>query len=139
MTSRRNIENKVEQLEEGSDHAPEDTLVMDIATIDQPGQWPKKEEAKYPELVVKPHPEKRPKILDYTTPNIIPERYLQEPFLTICSEGTHDKHGLEPTESNNTVTVRTLWDSLSDDDLQREYEYRNSNGERIPGILANYE
>lgn len=141
MTSRRKIESKVDRLEEESDHSPEDTLVMNLASINQSGQWPTKGEAKHPELIVQPHPEDRPKIWDYATPNLIPEEYLQQHYLIICAEESHDKYGLEPGEDRNsrTVTVRTLWDSLSEADLQREYEYRNKNSEPIPDILHRYE
>jgi len=141
MTSRRTIENKVERLEEGSGGNDGDPLIMNLASIDHAGQWPTKDDAKHPELVVKPYPERKPKLWDYTIPWHIPERYLQGAFLTVCAEESHDKYGVEPgtVETHITVAVSTLWESLSDDDLRREYEYRKENGEPIPDILTDYE
>jgi len=138
MPSRRNIANKVEQLEEKSGHTPGDTIVMDLASINQSGQWPTKEEAKYPELVVKPHPERTPKVWDYAIPYHIPDRFLQESFLIVCAEESNDKYRLDDDKSG-TVMVRTLWDSLSEQTLGKEYEYRKENEQPIPDILSAYE
>lgn len=138
--SRQKVANKIQRLEEKSGHDDSEPLIMNLASISHPGQWPTKDDARYPEYVVRPYPERRPKIWDYAIPRFIPERYLKGAFLTVCAEESCDKYGLEPQANNRhiTVSVSTLWESLSDDDLRREYEYRKENGKPVPDILADY-
>jgi len=65
------------------------------------------------------------------TPNALPDAYDRPIlFLTDAVVETWDKEHRE-----GTVPVSEVWDSMTDEDLQAEYEYRTQHGEPVPEYL----
>lgn len=136
--TRRQVENNVEQLKEESEHLEADPLIMNLASFSELEKaYPDKGEADNPELVIQPWPDKKPQSLSYAIPNYIPENFLQCSFLIVYGDNP-GKFGIEPESTTDAVAVTTLWDSLSEADLQREYKYRVEHDEQIPDVLQPY-
>jgi hypothetical protein len=137
--SRKKIQNRIEQLE--PDDAGDDghAFVLDMAYFEHEGTWPDGEDSPHPELTVKPHPEQKPNSLKIATPNILPEPYRNEAFVTIVGCSTKHKHIPESVPKENAPpTACELWNALDEDDLRREKAIREEEGEPIPDVLAEY-
>jgi len=139
MTTKRSLENEVEQLKDRTDDGDSDPLVLVLTHFEHEGQWPTWDESPHPELTVQPYPERKPNSLKIAVPNHIPTEYLQKSTLMIRTCENGERYGLE--EGNETVTVVSpceLWGALSDEDLREEYKIRKANGDPIPAVLEDY-
>ena len=127
--TKRKVANKIEELEEATanDDAG-DPLIVCYTVVD---------ETPHPELTVIPYPERRPDMRSVATPNYIPEQFLQDStlFINICD----DAIGFDPHGEEVGVRACEIWDSMTEEQLQQEYEYRKEQGEPIPDILSEYE
>jgi len=99
-----------------------------------------RDESPHPELTVQAWPDSdRHDELHIAVPNVWPNGYPDVGVLMVhaCGSVTDTWPG-ESLEGENSVLACELWEKLDDDDLRREYDIRQENGDPIPPILETY-
>jgi hypothetical protein len=120
--TKRKVANKIEELESDSNDDSGDPLIISYSVVD---------ETPHPELTVQPHPDTRPDMRKVATPNVIPNSRFDKSvvFIDTCKNDSGE----------GWYNACELWDSMSEEQLQEEYQYRKANNEPIPEALAKYE
>jgi len=135
--SQREIERTVEQLTD-DDPSTREGLIFGLTSVHgstAPSDTPT------PELAVEEYPDKDGfdgyKI---ATPYIWPEAYAGEEFvfLTHSGENVTDTWSGNDDGNGSTIEARRLWEAMTDEELQAEYEYRTQHGEPVPEVLEPY-
>jgi len=132
--SQREIERDIEQLDT-SDEKP-GGILFGMTTISHEGP---PEESPHPELTVEEYPDSSyHDTYCIATPNVWPERYIGPPISLVyaCDNTVMEMWGGEYPDHDNWVTACELWDLLTEEELQAEYEYRTDNDEQMPPLLA---
>ena len=135
--SQRELEKTIEQLTD-DDSSTREGLVFGLTTVHgstDPSDTPT------PELAVEAYPDKDG-FDDYAIaiPYIWPEAYAGEEFVFLIHSGenvtdTWDDHS---DGDDGTIEACRLWDAMTDEELQAEYEYRTDHGEPVPEYLEQY-
>jgi hypothetical protein len=135
--SKRELEREIDGLSpDDSDDAP---MMLKLTHISHPDkQWPEWSDSPHPELTVRPHPEQKPKSLSIAVPNLIADAFTGESILCVTTCENAERYRFDP-ESDDGVTACEMCDALSDDDLRREYEIRQENGDPIPELLEEHD
>jgi len=130
--TRRKIERQVEEIEENSTRTEGDPLIIDLTSFRG------EENSPHPELTVQAWPDKKPEDLALATPSVIPEEYATTSPIMVVRCDRIEKYIIEEQSDSSYTTPCELWDLLSEEQLEEEYEHRKEHGEPIPEVLAPY-
>lgn len=131
MTTKRSLESDVEQLKDRTGDEREPPLIFNLTS--SPDEVDRSD-FPHPELTVQSHPEQRPDSFSLAIPKFLPEQYLGVGTLFVVSCNSWEYYGADPSTERGALACE-LWDALSDEDLEREKEYREENDEPMPAIL----
>lgn len=129
MTSKRNLKRDVEELVD-EDDVPQPTLVLNLTSDSE----------ERPELVTESWPDsERHSNESVAVPNYIPKQWWTDGgILTVVSRDSWDKYLMDEPNRDGVVFASDLWDSMTEEQLAREAEYRVENGEPLPELLKQY-
>ena len=138
--TKRQLKNELDSLvDDGSGEAP---LMVVLTGFNQAteGGMATRDDSPHPELTVQAWPDSdRHDELHIAVPNVWPNGYPDVSTLLVYScDSVADTWPGESLDSDNSVLACELWDALDDNDLRREYEIRQENGDPLPPILETY-
>lgn len=119
----RELERAIESLASGA-AADGEPLVINLTAGADPDA--------HPELVVSPFSDKKPSARLIPVPHDLPEEHATASVVTVGLCGQHD----EATGEDVDADACELWNALHEDDLEREREQRQQNGDPIPDLLT---
>lgn len=125
MTTKRRVENELEQLKENAGGDETEPIIISCTSIGPD------EETPHPELTIQRHGRDRIAVPKYIPPEYATPRVV---FVARCGSRT----GATQPDGTDYITPCTLWDSLSDEQLRAEARYRVEHSEPIPPLLEPY-
>jgi len=137
MTTRRQLKNEVNDLT--GDDDGDGRIVINLTGMWEKGEFSQtRGDSPHPELTTERHPDSdRHDALHLAIPSVWPSGFPTGIVLVhACDSYTDEWPSSE--ERSNKILACELWDSLSEAQLEHEYELRQEQGEPIPPILEPY-